>query len=152
MRKISLFLLLPIIIACTSGAGMNQSAKDQFMRNQVIENSVLSRFVLQPSVKFEQRFTLEPFKLTERELLTFQTDLNSDGKMDIIGSLDNIKFKDSNGYPIYIIIADEYSYHQIPTDIRTEKFNLKVLSSKSNGFHDISVDGKVIAYDHSVYK
>lgn len=156
MYRLLLFLAFPFLASCMVSASLNYThninTSGTFDRNQVKPAGVLERFVMQPNVLAEQKRTLKPFKLAQREFLTMEADLNNDGQKDIIGTVDNSKFKTEKGYPLYILIKDEYSYHQIDTDARTLKFNVKVLDIDSNGFKDLLVDGTIIKYDKSVYK
>ncbi|PLX70891.1 MAG: hypothetical protein C0602_05150 [Denitrovibrio sp.] len=150
MTKYIVCTLLALVISC---ANVTYGGKTgSFLRHQVHNNTVLERFVMQPKQKFRQKFTLPPFRLTEEDFLTLNADLNNDGIKDIIGTLDNFKFQQNGAYPLYILIANDYSFHKIETQARTQSFDIKVLDATSNGFNDISVDGNIIKYDGDVYK
>lgn len=156
MLKYPLLALIPFLLSCTAGISADLSATynngGTFLRNQVHSNTALMRYIDTHRVRFQQEHTLRPFRLTERELLTMETDLNSDGNKDIIGTVDNFKFEEYGGYPLYLLIKDEYSYHRIKTDARTAMFNIEVLGTASNGYKDISVDGNVIRFDGEIYR
>jgi len=150
MSRLTLILISILITAC--GANTNVvSPTNDLLHSQVHEITVLNRYAITPSMEFQFAHTPQMLRPTDNDILTTKVDLNDDGLKDVIGTIDNYKFKDHGKYPLFIILKDEYNYHQLQKPIYIERFSLKVLNTSTNGFKDISVDGKILKYDGNKY-
>lgn len=138
-------------MACATTGAYQEDIGD-FQRYQVMPTMDMQRYIDTPEVISALLKTPRPLRPTDRDFLTINTDLNGDGRPDIVGTVDNFKFKENGTYPLYILIGNQYDYDIMDSTPRIRSFKVKVLDTSTNGFKDISADGKIYKFDGKKYE
>ncbi|PLX67937.1 MAG: hypothetical protein C0603_07430 [Denitrovibrio sp.] len=148
--------LIPIILftifSCSGVDNSRLSPNSDFYKYQVNSNTVLERFAFQPEVMRSIVTTPISLKPTDEDFLTITTDLNNDGNDDIIGTIDHYKFRKDNTLHLYILISKDNYFISLNDSPRIRSLNLKVLTTSTRGYKDLSVDGKIYKFDGTNYK
>lgn len=152
MRKFFPALLIALVLTSCTNIGSRYSINSDFYRNQVVSNTVLRQYAYTPRIKAILSRTPVLLQPKDTDFLTASTDLNGDGHEDIIGTITHYHFEKDGKYPLYIFIKNKYSYDQLPLAIYVRTLDLKVLDSKTNGYRDISIAGKIYRFDGKNYK
>lgn len=147
-----IILALMVFITACSGTGNRYSATSDFYYQQVHENGRLEDAVFTPLFVLRLKSTPYSLRPTEDDFLTAEADLNNDGRMDIIGTINHFKFEQNGTYPLYIFIADEYGHREMENNPRISSFELKVLDTASNGYRDFSAGERIFRYNGTNYE
>lgn len=147
-----LTLFLFVISFTTVYANSRYSPDSDFYRNQIIEQNVITKYIYDIDTERELSRTPIMLRPTEYDFLTISTDLNNDGKQDIIAAIDHYKFKENGKYKVYIFLRTDFDYKQIRPYILTKTLDLKVLDSMTRGFKELSTSEHVFTYDGNSYK
>ncbi|MBD5401414.1 hypothetical protein HDR58_01250 [bacterium] len=149
MKKIwILFLIFSFITCPTFGCNMLKN-KPITHSNGTIEYNFLKQKQVKPS-KILYRFVLKELGKTPKEaqdlaniklktVSAFETDLNDDGKKEIIGIIFSTYYSGTAGTSLFILEKQNNVYQNIAKymiNIETNK-NFYVLPNKTNGYKDI---------------
>lgn len=119
---------------------------------QVHNNTIVERFVFTPSLEREIRLTPSSLRPTDNDLYTSSVDLNNDGGNDILAVIKHYKFSKDNKYKLFIFIKSKDGYLELSPHPFVSFKNIKVLSTTTNDYHDISADGYILKFSNNAYK
>jgi len=147
-------LLLSIFafFGCASLSSQYPPDTGDLYQNQVHQLTVIKRFAYTPHIIRQMSRTPGILKPTDSDFYSIETDLNADGRPDVIGLIDHRLFKDAGGHILYILIKNDYDYTQIEPNLHVSSLKVNVLNTITNGFKDLSAGGKIYRYNGNYYE
>jgi len=151
MKFLLLALTALLTFSCTVQQSRYSPEGDLYRYQQSEIDAVKREAYTQPVINRISRMPagLRP---TSDDFLTFSSDLNNDGKPDIIGTIDHYIFKENGTYPLFIMIKDGYGYKRISEDLRVSSFVVKPLLTTANGFSDLQIGDKILRFNGYNYE
>jgi len=151
MRLTSILILTLLLASCT-GIGNRYSLNSDFYYEQVTDHSVIDTYVMTPAVKQELHPVPASLRPTSSDYLTISTDINNDGKDDVLATINHYRFNDKGKHKLYVFVKNDYGYTQLKPYSLIDSYDLKVLESTTNGFRDLSVNGTILRYNGTTYR
>jgi hypothetical protein len=151
-RLLLLITITALLAACGTNTGSRLKPESDLYRSQVIPITVVKRFIYTPEIKRALSLTPITLRPTNDDFLTIESDINDDGRMDIITIIQHYHFAEGGMYNIYILLKTEHDYQLLPKLSHTHSLDLKILPSKTNGFHDIQSSLYVMKFNGEFYE
>lgn len=86
------------------------------------------------------------------DIKIFSTDLNGDGKPDIVAAIDSFIYRQNGTCPVYIMISGGYdSYTQLGAPVRINTFDADALKTVHNGYRDLVLSGNTYIFNGKDY-
>lgn len=147
--RILILLLSSIFISCSAvkPVKVSYSGHEIMMRDYIFDLEIARK-------SKENRFKihLEPLRPQPEDFIIYETDLNNDGKLDFIASINHFLFSDNGTYPLYIMIADEYGGYTPMPDLPRIKFFDVSISDGSSPYPELTIACKIYRYNGFSYK
>ena len=150
MRLLLAAIISLTFISCSavSTKTITYSEHELMMRDYIF-NQVVTKKTQENKFKIH----LEPLRPQPDDFKIYEIDLNHDGKMDFLASIENFMFNEKGTYPLYIMIADDFGgYTPLPDAPRIDFFDVSVFSESDIPFPDLIIACKTYHYNGFTYK
>lgn len=145
---LSLFSLIFISCSAVGHKKVSYSEHELMMRDYIFDQVVAKK-----SQENIFKLHLEPLRPQADDFKIYEADLNHDGKMDFIASIEHFIFNENGTYPLYVMIADDFNgYTPLPDLPRIPFFDVKTLGSATDGFPDLLIACRIYSYNGFTYK